>query len=321
MKKLSANILFFFCLISLSGCGYLIMTVDNISESLFDTTVYIKDKVQNPVKDNVKLSALWAGHSSVFLQIYDKTIMFDPFFNNHLAGIYYRHFGTGIDIDKISKLDMICVSHSHMDHLCFSSIGDLGDIFPNAKLVFPYGVEKYMPGFDLDMIRLDNRNVTRNNIGNSVLIDSIKVTPVYAAHQGGRYGLDIYSWLTGGATGFILEYKDLCVYFAGDTGYDSLAFKNIGNNFNIDLAFIPIGPCRNCDSTGFSYHTSTTEALELFKDIKAKKFIPIHFGAIKYRRDENYPMYVLKDLLKTSKYSDLKEKIFILKIGEQKIFE
>jgi L-ascorbate metabolism protein UlaG (beta-lactamase superfamily) len=207
-----------------------------------------------------------------------------------------------------------------MDHLCYSSIGELSEKFPNAKLVFPYGVENYLPSFDLDMIRVDNRQASRNNTGKPVMIDSIKVIPVSAVHPGGRYAIDTYIWRVEGATGYILQYRDLCVYFAGDTGYDSVAFKNLGISFNIDLALIPVGPCRNCDSTGFWYHTSSLESLELFRDLKAKHMIPMHYGAIKYIRDENYPLVVLEELLNTTAYSDLKNKVKILKVGEQVVF-
>ena len=317
IKIILINIIF---VIGFSGCGYLILTVDNVGDSLFDNTKKVENKEENPVKNNVKMSALWAGHSSVFVQLYDKTLIFDPFFNDHLGGIFSRKVEAGIDLDKITKLDLICISHSHMDHLCFSSIGDLTGKFPDSKLLFPYGLEYYLPPFNVEMIRVDNRQVSKNNFGKPEIVDNIKVTPVFAAHTGGRYGLDTYTWLVEGATGYILEYKDLCIYFAGDTGYDSVAFKNIGNNFKIDLAFIPIGPCGHCDSTGNKYHTSSLEALELFKDIKAKRMIPIHYGAVKYSRDENYPLYVMEDLLKTSKYSYLNNNIYILKIGEQIIF-
>jgi N-acyl-phosphatidylethanolamine-hydrolysing phospholipase D len=304
-----------------SGCFYASIVIRNIDEAIFNSPKKVENKIKDPVKENVRLSALWVGHSSVLVQMYDKVIMFDPYFNNHLGGVFMRKIETGLDIDYLNRLDLIFVSHTHMDHLCYSSIGDLSEKFPDARLVFPYGAEKYMPGFNIDMFRLDNRQVKNDKPGKPVLIDSILVTPVYAAHQGGRYALDTYSWQIEGATGYILQYRDLCVYFAGDTGYDSVLFKKIGSSFNIDLAFIPIGPCRNCDSIGFRYHTSSLETLIAFRELNAKQMIPIHYGAIRYMSDENYPLYVMEDLLNTSAYSDLKDKVKILKVGEQVVYK
>lgn len=301
----------------LSGCAYFSITMNNIGNALFNSPREVQNKVKEPIKDGVRLSVLWAGHSSMLVQMYDKVIMFDPFFNTHLGGLFLRRLEAGLEVSSISRLNLICISHSHMDHMCFSSIGDLSERFPNAKLVFPYGVEKYMPAFDIDMLRIDNRNVDRNNTGKSVFVDSIKITPVYAVHTGGRYALDTYTWRTEGSTGYILQYRDLCIYFAGDTGYDSLAFKKIGSEFNIDLAMIPVGPCRNCDSTGFKYHTSSIEALMVFRDLKAKHMIPMHYGAVRYMSDENYPLTAMEELLNTTAGSELKNKVTILKVGEQ----
>lgn len=307
--------------ICLSGCAYLSIAFNNIEDAIFETTKKVENKIKNPIKKDVRLSVLWAGHSTMLVQMYDKAIIFDPYFDNHLGGVFLRRIEAGLDIDYLNQLDLICVSHSHMDHLCFTSIGDLSEKFPNAKLVFPYGVEKFMPAFNIDMVRIDNREVTRNRIGKSNLIDSIKITPVYAAHTGGRYAIDTYTWKVEGATGYILEYKDLCIYFAGDTGYDSIAFKNVGDKFKIDLALIPVGPCRNCDSLGFRHHTSSSETLMLFRDLKAKYLIPMHYGSIEYMREADYPIEVFKNILNTTAYSDLKDKVKILKEGEQIKFD
>jgi N-acyl-phosphatidylethanolamine-hydrolysing phospholipase D len=320
MRKFLYNICYLLFAIWFSGCVYMSIAFNNFEDAIFKSTKKVENKIKDPVKKDVRLSVLWAGHSTMLLQLYDKVIIFDPYFNNHLGGVFLRRVETGLDLNYLNRLDMICVSHSHMDHLCYSSIGELSEKFPNAKLVFPYGVENYLPSFDLDMIRVDNRKASRNNTGKPVMIDSIKVIPVSAVHPGGRYAIDTYIWRVEGATGYILQYRDLCVYFAGDTGYDSVAFKNLGNSFNIDLALIPVGPCRNCDSTGFWYHTSSLESLELFRDLKAKHMIPMHYGAIKYIKDENYPLVVLEELLNTTAYSDLKNKVKILKVGEQVIF-
>lgn len=319
--KYTFHICFFIFSVWLSGCAYLSIAFNNVGDAIFESPREVKNKIKNPIKNGVRLSVLWAGHSTMLVQMYDKSIIFDPYFDNHLGGIFLRRVEAGLDMEHLNQLDYICISHSHMDHLCFTSIGDLSEKFPGAKLIFPYGVEKYLPAYNIDMFRIDNRNVTRDRIGKTVNIDSLKITPVFAAHSGGRYALDVYTWKVQGATGYILEYKDLCIYFAGDTGYDSTAFKKIGREFNIELAFIPVGPCRNCDSVGFYHHTSSLEALDVLRELKAKHMIPMHYGSIRYIRDENYPIYILKDLLKTTAYSDLREKIKILKEGEQIIFD
>ena len=66
------------------------------------------------------------------------------------------------------------------------------------------------------------------------------------------------------------------MFFAGDTGYDPRAFKEIGRRFpGIDLALVPIAPARG----GNRNHASPQEALQIFADVGARYMIPIHFEA------------------------------------------
>jgi N-acyl-phosphatidylethanolamine-hydrolysing phospholipase D len=320
MNKIFLAIISFIILLFFSGCFYFGLLTRSVDDAIFSTPDKIKHKIENPYNKNVSLSALWIGHSSVLLQIYDKMLLFDPFFNTRIEGVFMRKVEPGIDIDKINKLDFIFISHSHLDHFNFFSLDYFEKKYPAVNFVFPYGLEQYLPDYNFNLIRLDDRNVnSRNPVGNSIFIDSIKITPVYAMHTGGRYIFDAYVWKTEGATGYIIKYRDLCIYFAGDTGYDNYAFKKIGDNFKIDVAFIPIGPCRNCDSSGFKYHTTSIEALKLFRDVKASIMVPIHYGALEYFRDSNYPLEILEKILNDEKYgmSDLKNNVRAMKEGEQ----
>lgn len=319
-------ILIFTSALFINGCGIFRIITSNIADSITESPKKIDNKISDPVRDSVKLAALWGGHSTALVQIYDKVILFDPVFNDYLAGLFMRRLENGLDYTKLSKLDMILISHSHMDHLSFSSLDNISEQFPNTTLLFPSGAEEYMPDFNLKMRRLNTENIYNGNyIGTPSYINGMKITPVYARHTGGRYGFDTYLWKKRGHTGYIVEYKDVTIYFAGDTGYDDSAFKEIGNNFNIDLSFIPIGPCRNCDSTGFKYHTSSIEGIRVLEDTKAANMIPIHYGTFQYFSSPYRPLEILKELLETAgtdnesggQNENLKERIKILKEGQQ----
>lgn len=323
MKKITLFIIILF-LISLNGCYIVRFAVKNVGESITSQPEKIENKIKKPLSDSVKLSALWIGHSTVLLQVYDKVIMTDPFLNYRISGMFMRKKEPGMDFSDLNKLNIVLISHSHPDHMNFTSLGMIEDKFPGCNLVFPQGDENYLPNFNLNFVMVKtNFYRDKKYTGESVEVDGIKITPVYALHQGGRYGIDTYSWIEQGATGYIIQYKGITIYFAGDTGYDDVAFKKIGENFKIDLALIPIGPCRECESRGMWYHTSTIEALELFKDIKASYMIPIHFGAIQYSKDANYPVEVLKKLIQDpeSEYNLISDKLVILKEGEQIVWK
>ncbi len=303
-----------------------------MGDAVFGSPEPVKYKIKDPFKDNVRLSALWIGHSSTLLQMDDKVILFDPVFEDAIAGVMLRKTEAGINIEDIPRLDLVLVSHAHMDHLSLPTLKELDKHFPNASLIFPYGAEKYLPSYNMEMIRMKTGNSPeRNYIGETRLIKGVKVTTVFASHQGGRYGIDSYSWHVPGYTGYIIEYNGMTIFFAGDTIYDDEAFKAIGNKFKINLALIPIGPCRDCtDTNGTAYHVATFGALQMLDDLKADYMIPVHYGAIQYFNDPNEPMYTLRELI--AEYHDKNvsgqvpekpyiEKVKILSEGEQYIFE
>lgn len=317
-------------LLSASGCGLIFIGAENVGETIFSSPQKVKSKVKDPIKPEVKLSALWIGHSSVLLQIYDKVLLLDPVFNNVISGVMTRKQTAAFDIDDLPKLDMILISHAHMDHLSISTLADLEEKFASAKLIFPEGTEEFLPGYDFEFIRLKTGNSFKKNyIGGTKIIDSVKITAVYALHYGGRFGLDSYVWQMPGCTGYIIEYKDITVFYGGDTAYDDKAFKRIGDKFDIDLALIPIGPCRDCEEISNFSHVTSYGALLMFDDLKADNMIPVHYGALTYRRDPDFPLLVLKDLIEKNDNTnsmagiDLKysERIKILDEGEQFVFE
>lgn len=333
MKKILFILTSIILISQFNGCTVFRIATKNIGRSFSKGPIPVTNKIKNPVKDSTKLSVLWGGHSTALVQIYDKVLLFDPVFNNRIFTIMTRHIETGLDYENLKKLDMIFVSHSHMDHLSYSSLDYLSDKFPSAKLIFPKGVEYYLPDYNFDFIRLDiDKAYTKEYTGDKIISDGMEIIPVYTKHTGGRYGFDTYSWRVTGSCGFIVKYKDVTVYFAGDTGYDDEAFKVVGSKYKIDLAFIPIGPCRNCDEKGMKYHTSSIEALQVLEDLKAEYMIPIHYGSIEYMRAPDYPVDVLKQLIGNdtlnknksginSLKSEFKERVIILEEGEQISFD
>jgi L-ascorbate metabolism protein UlaG (beta-lactamase superfamily) len=276
-------------------------------------------KVKNPIKPDVKLSALWIGHSTVLLQMDDKVIITDPFLTETVGEFARRVVDVGMDIENIPKCDLILISHSHFDHLSYGSLEYLEEKSKNAPLVFPKGLENYLPDFDFKFVRMDNNDGYKKKIiGETKLLNGIKVTTVYAQHWGGRYGLDGFVWGDHAYTGYILEYNGLTVYFAGDTGYDSLKFKQLGETFKIQLALIPIGPCADCENCGTQNHVFPPDAVYIFKDINAKWMVPIHYGTLMFAQaDPMEPLFALKKIIAAGQ---LEDRIKILKIGEQMEF-
>ena len=331
MKLKTAIFLFIIAMVTINGCWPVRVGIKSIGESMFGEPEKVKNKIRDPIKDNVRLSALWVGHSTVLLQIDDKVILIDPVFENVISGVVLRKVEAGLDMKDIPRLDLVLVSHAHMDHMSLGSLNDLDKRFPKAKLIIPMGAEEYLPSYDMEMIRLKTANSEAlGYIGETRDIGGVRVTAVFALHQGGRYGLDSYTWNVPGCTGYIIEYNGITVFYAGDTTFDDNAYKVIGSKYKIDLALIPVGPCRDCETDGSFYHLASLGALKVFDMLKADYMIPVHYGALEYFDDPNIPVYVLKDLAErygnnsatgmaiSKPYS---EGIKILNEGEQYIFK
>lgn len=317
VKKVTYFIFTILMLFSVSSCNLLLVAVRNVP-TFFEAPEKVKNKITHPIKSDVRLSALWIGHATVLLQMDDKVIVTDPFLTETAGEFARRVVEPGIDAENIPPCDLILISHSHFDHLNLASIEMLAEKSSKTALIFPTDLENYIPDYDLKLYRMKNDNGYESKIiGETKIINGIKVTTVFAQHWGGRYGVDGYLWGDNAFTGYIIEYNGMTVYFAGDTGYDSLKFKQLGEIFKIDLALIPIGPCADCKQCGTYSHVFPPDAYDIFEDISAKWMIPIHYGTLHFAQaDPMEPLFAFREIIRDNK---AEEKVSILKIGEQKI--
>ena len=111
----------------------------------------------------------------------------------------------------------------------------------------------------------------------------LRITAVPVRHPGYRYGLDS-AWLTQSATGWVVQYRDLTVYFGGDTAFDEDAFRETVARFpKIDLAILPIGPVEP-PSFARETHLDGPQALQAFVPLGAAHLVPVHFDTCAWHR-------------------------------------
>lgn len=147
--------------------------------------------------------------------------------------------------EGLEKADLILVTHDHFDHLDVKAIKRLSK--SDTTLVTPKGC--FVEGYD--SCSLDERE-------ERVVKDvKIKTVPAYNVNK---------PFHKKGGVGYIIEIDGVRIYHAGDT--DRIPeMKNI----EVDVALLPIGG---------TYTMNLNEAVEAAWDIKAKVYIPMHFGAI-----------------------------------------
>jgi N-acyl-phosphatidylethanolamine-hydrolysing phospholipase D len=87
--------------------------------------------------------------------------------------------------------------------------------------------------------------------------------------------------------GFAVRAPSSSWYFAGDSAWDEVLFKTIGEELGpFDLASIGIGAYRPRAVMADS-HTNPAEALDIFRDVNAERFHGMHWGTWKLADEAN----------------------------------
>lgn len=240
----------------------------------------------------------WLSHATFLIQIDNKRFLFDPVFNN--IPFYKRRSPFPYKINNLGQIDYLLISHVHYDHFDKESIKEV--LRQNPKVVIPLGMDKYIQKRDntADIICMDWYDKYESN-------SELSIHFVPAKHWGRRGIKDTNKALWGG---FILETPKSTIYFSGDTAYDT-HFKEIGEKFDIDYALLPIGAYKP-EFIMKNNHTNPDEAYRAYKDLGAKKMIPMHYGTFKLSDEPlSEPLEWIKKIEQVQK-----NEITILKSGE-----
>ena len=113
-------------------------------------------------------------------------------------------------------------------------------------------------------------------------IPGLTCTFLPAYHWSGRWLTDRNKTLWGS---WMIEAGDRTIYFAGDTAYWK-HFLCIGHYFpSIDIALLPIGPCKPHRYMQTS-HLNAASALQAFIDVRARYFVAMHWGVFYFGTDD-----------------------------------
>jgi len=224
----------------------------------------------NSLKDREHY-ALWIGHSTFLINNGDLTILTDPIFSERASPLTFagpkRLIKPVIKIKDLPKVDVITISHNHYDHLDVNSLRKIQKKFPNVKILVPKG--------DLKLLRNYNLNNGFEFLWwEEIIFDNTKFIFTPAQHWSARGLRDRNKSLWGS---WFINNEDKNIFHAGDTGY-SEDFIEIRNRLGaVDFAMIPIGAYDPQWFMSYS-HVNPEEALNIAKDLDAKKSIGMHWG-------------------------------------------
>jgi N-acyl-phosphatidylethanolamine-hydrolysing phospholipase D len=209
----------------------------------------------------------WIGHATFVLRLGGKLVATDPIFSTRIAGTVKRTVPPGVALEDLPPLDVVTVTHNHMDHMDLPTLRRIG---PKAKYVVPLGNGELLRKQGLEnVVELDWWE--RHEEG------GLAITCVPARHWSMRapWTRDEALW-----SGFVYSSSDGAVYHSGDTGYFE-GFKEIGARVGpIDWALLPIGAY---EPRWFMepQHMNPEDAAQAFVDLGARTFVAMHWGTFR----------------------------------------
>jgi len=207
---------------------------------------------------------LWLGHASLWIKLGKTTVAIDPVLGD--IPLYRRHTPLPIPKDALSA-DLILITHAHYDHYDKRSIEYLLKQNPHTIIVAPEGFWRYLKG------KIERERCFELEWWESVMINGLFITLVPSKHWSKRTPFDTNKALWGG---YIIQNNERTLYHSGDSAMGE-HFKKIGETFDIDEAFLPIGAYRP-EVIMKHNHLNPPEALQAAADLGAKTIIPIHYG-------------------------------------------
>jgi L-ascorbate metabolism protein UlaG (beta-lactamase superfamily) len=220
------------------------------------------------------LHAAWLGHSSVLLKIDGFTIVTDPVFSARIGlnlgpltvGLK-RLVDAAVPIEKLPLVDLVLLSHAHMDHFDLPSLRQLES--RRTRVVTAYRTS--------DLLRRRRyANVDELRWNETVQAGNVRIRAFEVSHWGARMRSDVFR----GYNGYIVESARYRVLFGGDTAFTD-SFKQIRSARRVDLAIMPIGAY----DPWIRVHCNPEQAWKMANLAGAEFLLPVHHQTFQLGRE------------------------------------
>jgi L-ascorbate metabolism protein UlaG (beta-lactamase superfamily) len=217
------------------------------------------------------LTAAWLGHATVLLNFYGSWILTDPALERRIGiGRGLAKMGPrrlvqpALRVRELPPIDLIVLSHAHMDHT------DMGTL-----RLLPTGIPVVVQSGNTDLVRRFDQ-VHELAWGQGIVLNGVHIEATEASHWGARMVTDRHR----GYGGYLLQKNGASVLFAGDTAYTD-ALTHLKDRGTIDLAILPIGAY----DPWIANHASPEQAWLMFRRLAAEHVLPVHHSTFRLSRE------------------------------------
>jgi len=230
-----------------------------------------------PVPDQWSDNAVticWIGHATVLINFYGIRILTDPTLGDR-CGVDIglgtagpkRYITPALRFKELPPIDLVLLSHAHMDHLDLASLGSFigkTTIVAAKNTSDLLGKPKAKPPTELKW----GEDFTLKTDRGELRLEAFEVN-----HWGKRWPSDE---IARGYNGYILRREGRAIVFGGDTANTTL-FGDLRSRGSFDAAIMPIGAY----DPWIHYHCTPEQAVEMSNAAKADYIIPVHHQTFK----------------------------------------
>ncbi|MBV9658654.1 MAG: MBL fold metallo-hydrolase [Verrucomicrobia bacterium] len=232
------------------------------------------------------ITACWLGHSTVLLNFDGVTILTDPVLGSRIgirAGPVVigmkRLVAPALKARELPHIDLVLLSHAHMDHFDRGTLAQLGARFARrgVQVVTAHATSDLLRGTRLQRVARELRWGERATLEFSDDRGELEIEAIEVRHWGARLRTDNHR----GYCGYLLRRNGRAVLFAGDTAYAPEAFARLRRPGGYDLALVPIGTY----DPWIANHCTPEQAVRMADLAGARVLLPIHHQTFKLSRE------------------------------------
>lgn len=222
------------------------------------------------------ITASWLGHATVLLDIQGKKIITDPVLSERIGIEVMRLFTLGpkrlvepaLTVEELPPIDLILLSHAHMDHLDLPTLRKFDRSTPVIVAQNTVDVIEDM-GFE---------TVYELDWGEWANVGDIRVEAFEVKHFGWRFPWEEDRskgfWNGRSYNAYLISRHGRHVVFGGDTAHHE-KFAALGERkLDIELAIMPIGAY----DPWIRNHCNPEQAVAMADQMGARAILPIHWG-------------------------------------------